>query len=51
MYIFKFKKLLKILVMSALNLMEVAWKEIIQEHNSEIWIYLPTITWKVNGEE
>lgn len=38
------------LVMSPLNLVEVAWKEIIQEHNSEIWMYLPIITWKVNGE-
>lgn len=37
-------------MMSALNLMEVPWKEIIQEHNSEIWMYLPIITWKVNGE-
>lgn len=51
MYVFKFKKLLKILVMSALNLMEVAWKEIIQERNSEIWMYLPIIAWKVNEEE
>lgn len=39
MHIFKFKKLLKFLVMSALNLMEVAWNEIIQEHNSEICMY------------
>lgn len=50
MHILKFKKLVKLLMMSALNLMEVPWKEIIQEHNSEIWMYLPIITWKVNGE-
>lgn len=34
-------------MMSALNLMEVPWKEIIQEHNSEIWIYLPIILEKL----
>lgn len=28
MHVFKFKKLLKVLVMSALNRMEVAWKEL-----------------------